>query len=97
MNGSDCATNTAFEAALFAVDDQARQSVAVEAAGGFAPGDSVMIVASVGEHEADGVPDGTRGEFRGLLRLDGLEVRAAIGLDDNGGLVFVEFRSLLAI
>ena len=46
------------------------------------------------EFEADGVPDGTAGTFKGMLQMHGLPPRAAIGLDDNGEMVFVRIDAV---
>lgn len=56
--------------------------------GNLTPGSRVVIDARDGA-DVDGVPCGTRGVFAGVLKVDGLEPRAAVTLDDNGELVFV--------
>lgn len=78
-----------YERLLVDLEAVAEAAYIRESLGELEPGRRVVIAAPEGAADLDGVPCGTRGVFAGVLKLNGLEPRAAVTLDDNGALVYV--------
>ena len=79
-----------FERSLSSIDAMAVETIRRESVRGIRPGELVLIAAASPGGEISGVPDETVGVIEGTLVLPGGATLAAIRLDDNGEIVYVD-------